>query len=386
MQNILTDSYTGLALLATLCVSILIQLIYYIGFYSKATSRRNQTKLIDDLQDGISVVIYSNNEYTQLKENLPYYLKQNYSNFEVIVVNDGNNGDIEDLMHNLLQRYDNIYYTHLSDDARKLSRHKMALTLGIKAARFDNIILSKAACRPIYRSWIHTIASAFSSKNSDFLVSPTIYTKLNPHTDMYCQLDKLFLNYRMLGYGVRNKPFSYGCSNIAFRKELFFTKKGFAKQMHLLFGEDILWINQLRKDVKGAVVSNPSSVLCVVRDNYLNSWKEEKQVYAFTSRFTDKIPAFVYSIETLSRYAYYASAIALICLHFTDIPLLITLASLVFLRTLFVMIFWHRASHKLASSPQYTSFLFYELVAPIVNVYFRMLVMFKNKKFYTWKL
>ncbi len=386
MQIILTDSYTELILIATLSASILIQLIYYTVFYSKATSKRNQTKLVEDLQEGISVVIYSNNEYNHLKENLLYYLKQQYSNFEVIVVNDGNNSEIENLMHELSQRYNNIYYTHLSDDARNLSRHKMALTLGIKAARYDNVILSKAACRPIYRSWIHTIASAFSSKNADFLVSPTIYTKRNPHRDMYCQLDKLLLNYRMLGYGLRNKPFSYGSSNIAFRKELFFTKEGFAKQMHLLFGEDILWINQLRKNVKGAVVSNPSSVLSIVRDNYVNSWKEEKQIYAFTSRFTAKLPAFVYSIETLSRYAYYTSAIGLIGLNFSNIPLLTTIASIVFLRTISVMIFWHKASLKLASSPQYSSFLFYELTAPIVNMYFRTLVMFKNKKFYTWKL
>ena len=386
MQIILTDSYTGLVLLATLSVSILIQLLYYIVFYSKATSKRNQTKLIEDLQEGISVVIYSNNEYRQLKENLPYYLKQQYTNFEIIVVNDGNNSDIESLMFELSQKYDNIYYTHLSDDARNLSRHKMALTLGIKASRYDNVILSKAACRPIYRSWIHTIASAFSSKKADFLISPTIYTKRNPHTDMYYQLDKLLLNYRMLGYGLRNKPFSYGSSNIAFRKELFFTKKGFAKQMHLLFGEDILWVNQLRKDVKGAVVSNPSSVLSIVRDNYLNSWKEEKNIYAFTSRFTAKLPGFIYSLETMSRYAYYISAISLIVLYFTNIPLLITIASIIFLRTLCVMIFWNKASLKLASSPQFTSFLVYELIAPVVNLYFSTLVIFDNKKFYTWKL
>ncbi len=386
MQIILTDSYTGMILLATLSVSILIQLIYYIVFYSKATSKRNQTKLIENLQEGISVVIYSNNEYNHLKENLLYYLKQQYTNFEVIVVNDGNNSDIENLMQELSHKYDNIYYTHLSDDARNLSRYKMALTLGIKAARYDNIILSKAACRPIYKSWIHTIASAFSDKKVDFMVSPTIYTKRSAHKDMYCQLDKLFLNYRMLGYGLRNKPYTYGSSNIAFRKELFFTKKGFAKQMHLLFGEGILWVNQLRKDVKGAVVSNPSSVLSTVRDNYINSWKEEKQIYAFTSRFTAKLPAFIYSIETLSRYTYYTSAIALIALNLTNTSLLITVGSIALLRTLSVMIFWHKASLKLASSPQYTSFLFYELTAPIVNMYFRILVMFKNKKFYTWKL
>ena len=134
-----TFNTTELILLSATGVLLIIQLIYYLGLYNRIHTH-NLAVGKDEVHFGrelppLSVVICARNESENLRRNLPTILKQDYPDFEVIVINDGSTDESEDLLSALEEEYPNLYHSFTPDSARYISRKKLALTLGIKASK-----------------------------------------------------------------------------------------------------------------------------------------------------------------------------------------------------------------------------------------------------------
>ena len=92
-------------------VSFFIQIIYYL-IYIKALRVKNNRKLITE---PASIVICARNEEENLRENLPKILKQNYDNYEVIVVNDSSTDDSLNVLAEFKKEYSNFRYTNIDE-------------------------------------------------------------------------------------------------------------------------------------------------------------------------------------------------------------------------------------------------------------------------------
>ena len=89
-------------------------------------------------------------------------LEQDYPNFEIVLV-----------MINL-QTTQNLYLNNgktiqiklveIGEDIKKGLGKKFALTLGIKAAKYDYLLLTDADCYPRDKDWISSMAQHFSNK------------------------------------------------------------------------------------------------------------------------------------------------------------------------------------------------------------------------------
>ena len=80
-----TFSTAELICLAVVFLSLLIQLYYYLRFYTavfrnKRRIKKGKIKLLDTLPE-VSVIICARNEEENLKKHLPSVLKQNYPNY-----------------------------------------------------------------------------------------------------------------------------------------------------------------------------------------------------------------------------------------------------------------------------------------------------------------
>ena len=94
-----TFNTTELILLSATGVLLIIQLIYYLGLYNRIHTH-NLAVGKDEVHFGrelppLSVVICARNESENLRRNLPTILKQDYPDFEVIVIFAGNRLTIE---------------------------------------------------------------------------------------------------------------------------------------------------------------------------------------------------------------------------------------------------------------------------------------------------
>ena len=140
-----------------------IQLFYYLVVFSRLAFYRNKN---DDTasEEPISVIICAKNERDNLLKFLPDFLNQDYPNFEVIVVNDHSVDDTEDVLKAYTMQFKHLKIVTVPDNDRFYGSKKFALTLGIKAAQYEKILLTDADCKPGSKNWVARMSQYATNK------------------------------------------------------------------------------------------------------------------------------------------------------------------------------------------------------------------------------
>lgn len=167
MEAFTLDS-TEIIVLATAGGLFLIQIIYYLCLYNRIHARsravkQGDTHFTQELPP-ISVIICAREESENLRRNLGAVLEQDYPQFEVIVINDGNTDESEDYLTILEEKYPHLYHSFVPDSSRYISRKKLAVTLGIKASKYEWLVFTNANCMPQSNQWLRLMARNFTSR------------------------------------------------------------------------------------------------------------------------------------------------------------------------------------------------------------------------------
>lgn len=94
-----------------------------------------------------------------LEENLPAYLTQQYEpGYEVIVVDESSTDNTDDVLKLMKQQYPHLYTTFLPKPDIHLVRKRLALTIGVKAAKNEWIIFTDIKAFPKDNTWLQTIS------------------------------------------------------------------------------------------------------------------------------------------------------------------------------------------------------------------------------------
>ncbi|MCE8620240.1 glycosyltransferase [Bacteroides fragilis] len=308
-----TFNTAELILLSAAGVLLIVQLIYYLGLYNRIHTH-NLAVGKDEVHFGrelppLSVVICARNESENLRRNLPAILKQDYPDFEVIVINDGSTDESEDLLSELEEEYPNLYHSFTPDSARYISRKKLALTLGIKASKYDWLVFTEADCTPVSDKWLRRIARNFTP-STDIVLGYSGYERGKGWLHKRVSFDSLFTSLRYLGFALAGKPYMGIGRNLAYRKELFFKVKGFSTHLNMQRGEDDLFINQIANENNTRVETSPDSVIRMQPVERYKDWKEEKVSYMATARFYKGSQRWLLGLETATRLLFYVACLS----------------------------------------------------------------------------
>lgn len=210
----------------------------------------------------VSIIITCHNQGFQLQENLPQLLKQDYPDFQVIVVNDCSSDHSEDVLKELSITYKNLYHTFTPSSARYVSRKKLAITLGVKAAKHEWLLFTEADCKPSGINWLKSMAKHFSNTNNIVIG----YANYEPGNGLFQSLiayDRFIENvYTFRAVINRNIAYRGDFCNMAIRKSLFLQNRGFEKNLFLKRGEDTLLINEIAtKNTSKAELSSESLII-----------------------------------------------------------------------------------------------------------------------------
>ena len=148
----------------TFIVALVVQIIYY-GFiflqFGLAKPKKQSIKKI-----GVSVLVCAKNESKNLKRFIPDLLEQNFSQFELILINDGSSDDTLEVMNSFEADHKNVKVVDVQQIETFWNNKKYALTLGIKSATYNYLLFTDADCRPISNNWITEMSRHFTNKKS----------------------------------------------------------------------------------------------------------------------------------------------------------------------------------------------------------------------------
>ena len=203
----------------------------------------------------ISILITAHDNALELDNHLPTLLSQDYPGiFEVIVVAEKGDGSTEDV----LKRYLNnrkLYYTFIPDSSRYMSRKKLMITLGVKAARYEWILLTEASSTPLSDTWLKTFAKNMTD-DTNLVLGYSNYAKEAP---AYYRFEQLRNACYCLNKAKGGIAYRTNSNNVAFKKEEFINKGGYRGNLQFLRGEYDFLVNKYAKREQTAVETDINS-------------------------------------------------------------------------------------------------------------------------------
>ncbi|GHT15795.1 glycosyl transferase family 2 [Bacteroidia bacterium] len=378
-----------IALLSILAFSFIAQLIFYWSVlrkpYSYLQSVETESIPFHSKQPPVSIIICVKNDY-DLQQFLPAILEQDYPEFEVIIVNDGFSDANEETLTLLKNQYANLYSTYIPEDTKNISRKKLGLTLGIKAAKYDHLLFTEADGQVRTSHWISLMTRHFSDKKSIVLGFSALQKKKGFFAK-FRAYDYFFSNLQMISLALLRHPYAGSGRNLAYAKNHFNAQKGFVKHRILQQGEDDLFVNEISNKENTAVELSSESLIVVDINNHLD-WKKLKIDRSITHCFYKPGPIALWRLESWLRMGFILSfAVCLIFAYpysqFANF-LLAGIALFCFFVRLFSQIFVvNQTAKRLKLEKFYFTLPFFDLFQPFVNISFYIYRIFKRKKNYT---
>lgn len=194
-------------------------------------------------QPPVSVLICSRNEENNLRQLLPLVLNQQYPKFEVVVVDDRSDDGTYDYLLELSGKDSRIRVVRVNNVPEHVNSKKYALTLGIKAAAYDWLLLTDADCRPVSDRWIQAM-SLHMIDGTQFVLGCSPYDHRPGILNRFIRFETLYTAIQYVGFAGNKLPFMGVGRNLAYRKSFFLNNKGFNGLLKLTGGDDDLWVNR----------------------------------------------------------------------------------------------------------------------------------------------
>ena len=388
MKTILVFNDIEIMLISISVLFLIIQLLYYFLVYNRIV-RHNKASIKGSISYSeeyppLSIIICARDESDNLLRNLPTILEQDYPNFEVIVVNDGSTDESEEILKLMSARHPHLYHTFTPDGSRYLSRKKLAMTLGIKASKYDWLVFTEANCKPTSNQWLKLMAKNFTS-NTNIVLGYSNCSSIKGWSNKNIVYSLLFFSMRYLGMALCGKPFMGIGRNMAYRKELFFEQKGFSTHLNLLRGEDDLFINQVATSTNTRVETDANATIQLKEYRHSKDWKEERMSYLTTSCRYKGQQRSILGFETTSRLLFYAALLTGIVLSCINLHWLMVAAFLIvfIIRFTIQAIVVNKTAKVLGHSFKFFTILpIFDILQPMQVLGYKLSLLFKSKKEY----
>ncbi len=354
----------------------IIQLFYYLFFFRRVAYFKPVEKEHSQ-QHPVSIIICARDEDENLARNLPGVLVQDYpTTHEVIVINDNSIDDTKYILAELQKTFKKLQIVELEQEAKMIAGKKFPLSIGIKEAKHEIVLLTDADCVPASEHWVFKMQDAFSN-GIEVALGYGAYQKAPGFLNKVIRFETFHTALQYLSYALAGKPYMGVGRNLSYRKNLFFQNKGFSSINHIPSGDDDLFINKVATKHNTAVVIDPQAFTLSKPKQTWKDWMRQKNRHYSTGKFYKTSHQFLLGLYTGSFILFYPLFITSIVLfdwRLALIPFVI--------RMLTQAIIWQKAMKKLEENDLFPLFIFWDLWQFFYYVIFAPALWRKPKK--TW--
>lgn len=304
---------TNVVLFIVMSVSALIQGgQYWISYRRLAFHKRRKEKTNTD---PVSIIICAKNEVLNLRKNLITILEQDYPEYEVIVVNDCSWDESGSFLDEMSKKYPHLKVVTIVEQEKYRHGKKFALTLGIKAAKYELLLMTDADCRAQNNGWCRKMQAHFNH-GTEIVLGYGAYLKRKGLLNKLIRFDTFSIAVNYFSAALAGNAYMGVGRNLAYRKSLFFRSKGFARHNHLFSGDDDLFVNENATGTNTAIETDPDSFTLSEPKNTFNSWLKQKTRHLSTAGHYKIIHQFRLFVWPLSGLIFYGSLILMLILNY----------------------------------------------------------------------
>lgn len=347
--------YNRFSFIVLVCfvVALLVQLAYHWGLFSRVAfyKRKRQLKPDSNLEP-VSVVICARNAYEYLVDLVPALLKQDYPDFEVVIVNDCSDDKTEEYLDELVRREPKVKPVHIRQHLNFFNGRKFPLSMGIKSAANDLLVLTECKCMPSNDLWLRSVAECYG-KSTEVVIGYSPFQQKKGLLNLLIRFDALQNGLMYLSAALNGHPYMGIGKNLSYRKELFFRNKGFISHYTTSVGDDDLFVSQAATKKNTEVLIDADDTIVTAPARSFRLWMRQRSSRNSTVRHYSLRARLSQLLFYGSHSLFYVSFVALLCLKPAFalsigaafyVPVLVLLF---LLRYATLMVVYHNASKRL---------------------------------------
>lgn len=383
--DILTDPVAAALLAASLIATIWLSTAYCLRIARLRRHARAESQEIPSALPGISVIVYSKDSSEGLAKMLPQVLSQEYAGqFEVIVTTDGRSPYAEDVVKLLSPDNRNLRMTYVPDEAHALSRRKLAMTLGVKAARFDYVLLTDANVIVSSPKWLSLMARHFAQGKEVVIGACNPVGSDGKHESAMASFNTLADTATYLSSAIGGKPYRGTEHNLAFLRRKFFDNRGFAQSVGYHHGIDDIFISQIADGSNSAVEISPEAILSLRCGSLPTRHLVDKLQHIFTGRYVSRNSRRLFGFSSLMMWLWLAATVAAGILLWPDVMPLTASVVLGIVWITIASVSWHGAARTLGIKVNAALLPLLMFARPFSNLIYRIRARATRSANYTW--
>jgi glycosyltransferase involved in cell wall biosynthesis len=266
------------------CIVTLIQLIYYWALFVRVPNHRKSEKF-QSQQHPVSVVVCARDEAPNLARNLPGLLAQTYpSTHEVLVVNHNSQDETRYLLDEFKKTFKDLHIVNLEQEAKGIPGKKYPLSMGIKEAKYEILLLTDADCVPASEHWVQLMQDAYDDQ-TEIVLGYGAYHKRPGILNKLIRFETFHSALQYLSFAIAGNPYMGVGRNLSYKKNLFLTTKGFSSINHVPGGDDDLFINKVARKSNTRVVLDQDSFTLSEPKKTFSQWVLQKNRHFSTAKY-----------------------------------------------------------------------------------------------------
>lgn len=288
----------------SLCAVTAIQLYYFGYFFSRIAWFRPRKKDRSQ-QHPVSVVICARDEDENLARNLPGVLVQSYrSTYEVVVVNDNSLDDSKYILQELKKTFKSLQVVDLTQEAKLIRGKKYPLSVGIREAKHEVLLLTDADCVPASENWIQIMQDAYD-ENTELVLGYGAYHRKKGLLNKLIRFETFHTALQYLSYALAGLPYMGVGRNLSYKKGLFLRHKGFSSINHIPSGDDDLFVNKVATPHNTKVVIDPDAITRSIPKTTWKAWLRQKRRHYTTAKYYKGRHKFLLGLYFSSQFLFY---------------------------------------------------------------------------------
>jgi len=359
------------------CLVTAIQVFYYLFFFSRLAFYKSQTKNISQTHP-VSVIICARDEAANLAKNLPGALVQKYSTtHEVIVINDNSLDESKYILEEYQRTFKQLQIVELKQEAKFIPGKKFPLSVGIKTAKHEILLMTDADCVPASEFWIEKMQEGYR-ENTEIVLGYGAFHKKKEFLNKLIRWETFHTALQYLSYASAGLPYMGVGRNLSYKKSVFFRHKGFSSHNHVASGDDDLFINLAATKTNTQIVIDKDAFTLSEPPKTWGEWMKQKRRHYTTSRYYKAIHKFLLGLYALSHGAFYPLFIASMLFFSWKIALLVF-----GVRFLFQCIIFYKTMNRLDEKDLFPWFFVLDIWMFFYYIIFSFAMFKKPRK--TWK-
>lgn len=220
------------------------------------------------------------------------------------MVDDNSFDDTKYLLEEFQKTYKQLHVVQLKQEAKLIPGKKFPLSVGIKTAKYEIVLLTDADCVPASEFWIDKMQQTFDD-DTEIVLGYGAYHKKSGILNKLTRWETFHTALQYLSYALARKTYMGVGRNLSYKKTIFYRHKGFSAHNNIPSGDDDLFINKAATKNNTKINIDKDAFTLSDGPKTWQQWIRQKNRHYSTGKFYKPVHKILLGLYSFTHFLFY---------------------------------------------------------------------------------